>query len=77
MQIINTVVYRGKNIYSYKPMIKITVDLGDYYDTPTNKIDSFNERLINYLPGIRTHKCSTGVEGGFVDCFNLSNLFLT
>ena len=67
MQIINTVVYRGKNIYSYKPMIKITVDLGDYYDTPTNKIDSFNERLINYLPGIRTHKCSTGVEGGFVD----------
>lgn len=67
MQIINIQVYRGKNIYSYRPMIKMTVDLGDYYDTPTNKISMFNDRLLHYMPGIKSHKCSTGVEGGFLE----------
>lgn len=65
MQIVGTQVYRGRNIYSHKPVIKMTVDLGDYYDIPTNKIDGFNERLLKYVPGLKSHRCCTGVENGF------------
>lgn len=67
MQIVNTQVYRGRNIYSHKQVIKMTVDLDNYYDIPTNKIDKFNERLLDYVPGLKSHYCSTGVEGGFLD----------
>ena len=66
MQIIKTQVYRGRNIYSHRLMIKMTVDLGDYYNTPTNEIDRFNERLLSYIPGLADHVCSIGTKGGFL-----------
>lgn len=66
MQIMSTQVYRGRNIYSHKPVIKMVVDLGDYYDTPTVRLCNFNERLKEYLPGLKSHVCCTGVEGGFL-----------
>jgi cyanophycin synthetase len=65
MQIKATQVYRGRNIYSHKLVIKMTLDLGEHYNTPTNEIDGFNEKLLEYIPGLRDHKCSMGVEHGF------------
>lgn len=65
MQIKNTQVYKGRNIYSHKLVIKMTVDLEEYYDTPTNKISGFNEKLLQYIPGLKEHKCSLGIEHGF------------
>ncbi len=67
MQILSTQVYRGRNIYSHKAVIKMAVDLCEYYDTPTNKINGFNQKLLSYLPGLKKHACSTGYEGGFLE----------
>lgn len=65
MDIICIQSYKDRNIYSHKPVIKADVDLKNYYDTPTNKIDRFNERLLQILPGVGGHFCSLGFEGGF------------
>lgn len=67
MDILNIKQYKGKNIYSLKPVIKTIVDLGNLYDTPTCSIDGFNERLLQMLPGLKKHYCSLGYEGGFVE----------
>jgi cyanophycin synthetase len=70
VDIISIQPYKGRNIHSHKPVIKAVVDLGNLYDTPTNQIDGFNERLLKLLPGLATHVCSLGYEGGFVERLN-------
>ncbi|MEN6316991.1 MAG: cyanophycin synthetase [Clostridiaceae bacterium] len=67
MDILNIKPYKGKNIYSFKPVIKTVVDLGNLYDTPTCSINGFNERLLQMLPGLQKHYCSLGYEGGFTE----------
>lgn len=67
MDILNIQSYKGRNIYSHKPVIKAVLDIGKFFDTPTCSIDRFNERLIQILPGLRKHYCSLGYEGGFAD----------
>lgn len=59
--------YQGKNIYSYKPVVKMVIDLGKYADIPTKDIEDFNEALIGLLPGLKKHHCCRGHEGGFVE----------
>lgn len=66
MDILSIRTYKGKNIYSHKPVIKAEVDVGELYDTPTCKIGQFNERLVRMLPGLQKHYCSLGYEGGFI-----------
>ena len=46
MEICEIKTYRGRNIYSRYKVIKMTIDLKDYIDIPTNKIDGFNKRLL-------------------------------
>lgn len=67
MEILNIKSYKGRNIYSHRPVIKAVVDVGDLYDTPTYSIDQFNDRLLQILPGLNKHYCSMGYEGGFAD----------
>lgn len=59
--------YQGKNIYSYKPVVKLVVDLGQYADTPTKDIEGFNKALQELLPGLKKHFCCRGYEGGFIE----------
>lgn len=66
MDILSIRTYKGKNIYSHKPVIKAEVDVGELYDTPTREIGQFNERLVLMLPGLQKHYCSLGYEGGFI-----------
>ena len=70
MDILNIQSYKGRNIFSHKPVIKAVVDIGNLYDTPTCSIDQFNERLLQMLPGLSKHYCSLGYEGGFVERLN-------
>ncbi len=70
MEICEIKTYRGRNIYSHNKVIKMTIDLKDYIDIPTNKIDGFNKRLLEYLPGLMKHSCSIGEPGGFVQRLN-------
>lgn len=67
MDILNIQPYKGRNIYSHKPVIKAVVDIGNLYDTPTCSIEQFNDRLLQMLPGLHKHYCSLGYEGGFVE----------
>jgi cyanophycin synthetase len=62
--------YSGKNIHSHRPVMKMTVDIGDYGDIPTKDIPLFNEKLLKLLPGLRKNCCGLGYEGGFVDRLN-------
>ncbi len=60
-----TRVYRGPNYWSYEPAIKLLVDLGVLEDFPSNTIPGFVDGLLELLPGVGLHSCSTGRSGGF------------
>ncbi len=66
MDILSVSSYKGRNIYSHRPVIKAIIDVGNMYDTPTKSINNFNENLISILPGLKKHYCSLGYEGGFL-----------
>lgn len=57
--------YKGRNIYSHQKVIKMVIDLEKWDNIPTNQIKDFNEKLLVMLPGLITHQCSLGYEGGF------------
>ena len=67
MDILKFQSYKGRNIYSHKPVIKAVVNIGNLFDTPTCSIEGFDERLLQMLPGLHKHFCSLGYEGGFVE----------
>ncbi len=67
MDILNIQCFKGKNIYSHRPVIKAILELGSLYDTPTKCIAGFNEGLLKLFPGFAEHCCSLGYEGGFKD----------
>ena len=58
---------RGPNYWSIRrhKLIVMTLDLEDYEEKPTNKIDGFLERLKAMFPGMYEHRCSVGCAGGF------------
>ena len=67
MIIVSSHAYQGKSIYSNKPVVKLTIDLGKYADTPTKDIEGFNETIQELLPGLEKHCCCMGYEGGFIE----------
>ncbi|HEU4320830.1 MAG TPA: cyanophycin synthetase, partial [Acidimicrobiia bacterium] len=60
-------VYRGPNYWSYRPCVRLLVDLGSLEDFPSNKIEGFTERLLELVPGLKDHTCSREKPGGFVE----------
>lgn len=68
MNILKTQVLKGPNYWSNyrKELIVIKLDLGKYEEFPTNLLVGFKERLIECLPSLHSHRCSLGVEGGFL-----------
>ena len=60
-------VMRGPNYWSIRrhKLIVMTLDLQEYEEKPTNKIDGFYERLKEMFPGMYEHRCSVGCAGGF------------
>lgn len=67
MKIISRRVYTGRNIYSHKLCIRLTVDVEEMCEVPTRDIENFNVRLLKELPGLKNHKCSLGYVGGFAE----------
>jgi cyanophycin synthetase len=70
VQILNIQSFSGRNIYSHKPVIKILIDIGELYKVPTKDLGDFNEKILEYFPGLSKHYCSKGYEGGFVERLN-------
>ena len=70
LEIIETRVYRGANVWSYDRSIHLVVDLGSLEEFPTNTLPGFTDELLRLLPGLREHSCSRGRRGGFVERLN-------
>ena len=66
MKIISSNIFEGRNIYSHKKCIKLVVDLEGYCETPSKEIPNFNERLVEMLPELKSHRCGIDEEGAFV-----------
>jgi cyanophycin synthetase len=67
LRILETQVFRGPNYYSYERAIRMLVDLGSLEHWPSNTLPSFNDALIELLPGLGDHSCSLGRPGGFLE----------
>ena len=67
LQILRTRVYRGPNVWSYEQCVHLLVDLGELEQWPSARIPGFVDRLIEVLPGVGDHSCSTGRRGGFLE----------
>lgn len=66
MQVLETRVYRGPNLYGYYPMIRITLDLEELEDYPSDRLPEFTDRLLTFIPTLDDHGCSYGEPGGFI-----------
>ncbi len=66
MKVLETRVYRGPNLYGYRPVIRLTVDLEELEEYPSDRIPHFVDRLVHHVPSLHDHTCSYGVKGGFV-----------
>jgi len=59
----------GKNEWSDSKtkLIHMVLDIGKYEQKPSNKIPEFYERIKKYIPSLKTHRCSEGKPGGFLN----------
>jgi cyanophycin synthetase len=56
----------GSNVFSYRPVLVMRLDLGDLFERESREFEGFNQRLLNILPRLQTHHCGLGRPGGFV-----------
>ncbi len=66
MKLEETRVYRGPSPYGYRPVIRLTLDLEELEQHPSNKIPGFVDRLLGGVPTLEEHGCSYGERGGFI-----------
>ena len=58
---------RGPNIWTYRPVIEVWLDLGELEECPSDTLPGFTERLTAILPGLIEHRCGVGERGGFIE----------
>ena len=68
MKILGINVMNGPNYWSDTRfhLIVMLLDLGLLEEYPSSKIPGFRQRLEALMPSLYTHRCSEGVEGGFL-----------
>lgn len=66
MEIKDIRIFKGRNVYCMRPVIKLTVELKEEQHGPTNGMEGFNDKLLSLFPGLKTHRCGIGEDGGFV-----------
>ncbi|MBX3621747.1 MAG: cyanophycin synthetase [Rhizobacter sp.] len=57
---------RGPNVWTYRPVLEVWLDLGELEDWPSHQLPGFNERLTTLLPALIEHHCGVGERGGFL-----------
>ncbi|MEA2593776.1 MAG: cyanophycin synthetase [Thermomicrobiales bacterium] len=67
LEIRQTKVFRGPNVWARMPVIFLAADIGELEDRPTDKIDGFVDRLVAAIPSLHDHGCSLGHPGGFIE----------
>jgi len=68
MNILEIRTLRGPNYWSgyWKYLVIMRLDIGEYEQRPTDKIDGFLQRLKDVMPTLKLHGCSYQEEGGFL-----------
>ncbi len=66
MEFLKILPLRGPNIWTYRPVLEVWLDIGELEDSPSNTIPGFYERLTAWLPTLVEHRCSVGERGGFL-----------
>jgi cyanophycin synthetase len=66
VKLLETRVYRGPSPYGYRPVIRLTLDLEELEQYPSNTIPGFIDRLLLTVPSLDEHGCSYGEPGGFI-----------
>ena len=66
MRLTEARVYRGPNLYGYRPVIRWILDLEELEQHPTSRLPDFADRLIALIPTLYDHDCSYGEPGGFI-----------
>ena len=68
MRILEIKALRGPNYWSgyRKKLIVMRLDLEDFEQKPTDKLDSFTARLREVMPSLVNHGCSYQEQGGFL-----------
>lgn len=57
---------RGPNLWTFRAVLEVWLDLGELEDCPSNELSGFNERLLALLPALEEHHCGVGERGGFL-----------
>lgn len=57
---------RGPNMWTYRSVLEVWLDLGELEQWPSNRLPHFNDRLLAILPGVGDHHCGVGEKGGFL-----------
>lgn len=57
---------RGPNRHTRHTAIFMVLDIDDYEDLPSDKMDGFSDRLLTLMPTLQEHGCSIGKPGGFI-----------
>ena len=60
----------GPNIWTYRSVLEVWLDLGVLEDFPSNRLPGFNDRLLVLLPALLEHHCGVGERGGFLQRLN-------
>ncbi|WP_124950472.1 cyanophycin synthetase [Sulfuriferula thiophila] len=66
MKFLRIMSLQGPNIWTYRPVLEVWVDIGELEESPSNTIPGFTDRLIAWLPSLIEHRCSIGERGGFI-----------
>ena len=57
---------RGPNMWTYRSVLEVWLDLGELEQFPTHKLPGFTQRLLAIVPGVADHHCGVGEKGGFL-----------
>ena len=68
MEILEIRTLRGPNYWSgyWKKLIIMRLDIGDYEEKPSDKLQGFYDRMTQLMPSLEAHGCSYGEPGGFL-----------
>ena len=58
---------RGPNLWTYRPVLEVWLDLGELEHHPSHLLPGFNDRLVAMLPALVEHHCGVGERGGFIE----------
>jgi cyanophycin synthetase len=66
IRLLETLVLKGPNYWSYRPCVWMRIDLGPFQDRPSDRIEGFQKKLVEMVPTLEEHHCSEGRRGGFL-----------